>query len=95
MTASQGTAGEPQVAASPEKVTRREVWALLGAPTDQVGSVNDPRLHDEYGVRWNEKWIYRDGREVRRVVLWSRYDFAGVFRVNPDGSAVPEPLAAA
>jgi hypothetical protein len=88
----QGTPGEPQLAASPAKVTRREVWKRLGAPTDQLGSVNDPRTHEEHGVRWNEKWIYRDGREVVRVVLWNRYDFLGAFRVLPDGSAEPEPL---
>lgn len=74
---------------------RRHVWKLLGAPTDQVGSVNDPRTHDEYGVSWNEKWVYRNGLEVERVVLWNRYDLLGVFRVQPDGSAVPESLPAA
>jgi hypothetical protein len=94
MSAREGTAGEPQVAASPAKRTRREVWKLLGAPTDQVGSVNDPRTQAEHGVRWNEKWIYRDGREVVRVVLWNRYDLLGVFRVKPDGSAEHEPLPA-
>lgn len=72
--------------------TRKQIWARLGAPTDQVGSVNDPRTHEDHGVRWNEKWIYRDGREIVRVVLWNRYDFAGVFRVRPDGSLDAEPL---
>jgi hypothetical protein len=73
---------------------RGRVWKLLGAPTDQEGSVNDPRTHLEHGVRWNEKWIYRgeDGRATLRVVLWNRYDLAGVFRLQPDGSAEPEPL---
>jgi hypothetical protein len=74
--------------------TRQEVWKKLGAPTDQVGSVNDPRTREELGVRWNEKWIYRgeDGEAVLRVVLWNRYDFLGAFRVAPDGQAEPEPL---
>ncbi len=72
--------------------TRRDVWKLFGAPTDQVGSVNDPRTHDEFGVSWNEKWIYRDGLEVTRVVLWHRYDLLGVFRVRPDGSAEAESM---
>ena len=79
-------------APAPAPRTRRELWALLGAPTDQVGSVNDPRTHEECGVRWNEKWIYRSGGAIERVVLWNRYDFLGVFRVKPDGSAEPEPL---
>jgi hypothetical protein len=45
-------------------------------------------------VRWNEKWIYRgeDGRSVERIVLWHRYDLAGVFRVHGDGSLEPEKL---
>jgi hypothetical protein len=72
---------------------RGQVWNLLGAPTDQEGSVNDPRTRSERGVRWNEKWIYRgeDG-SVERIVLWHRYDFAGVFRVHADGSLEPEKL---
>ena len=76
------------------KPDRGRVWQLLGAPTDQVGSVNDPRTFDEYGVKWNEKWIYRgeDGESIERVVLWNRYDLLGVFRVKPDGSGDPEPL---
>jgi len=76
---------------------RGSVWKLFGAPTDQVGSVNDPRTRDEHGVRWNEKWIYRgeDGETVERVVLWNRYDLVGAFRLRPDGSAEPEPLPGA
>ncbi|MEB2346857.1 MAG: hypothetical protein OZ948_19255 [Deltaproteobacteria bacterium] len=88
----QGTAGEPQFAVHPGKVTRRKVWFLLGAPSDQSGSVNDPRTHEEQGLRWNEKWVYVEDREVVRVVLWNRYDFLGAFRVRRDGSLEPEPL---
>ena len=75
---------------------RGRAWKLLGAPTDQEGSVNDPRMRDECGVRWNEKWIYRgeDGRSVERIVLWNRYDLAGVFRVLPDGRCEPLELPA-
>lgn len=79
---------------SAARPTRAAVVKQLGPPTDQVGSVNDPRTHGEFGVRWNEKWVYREGREIVRVVLWFRYDFLGVFRVKPDGSGEPEPLAA-
>ena len=75
---------------------RGKVWSLLGAPTDQEGSVNDPRTTEEHGVKWNEKWIYRgeDGGAVERIVLWHRYDFLGAFRVAPDGSAAPEEIGA-
>jgi hypothetical protein len=73
---------------------RGEIWERLGAPTDQLGSVNDPRTTDEYGVKWNEKWIYRaeDGESVERIVLWNRYDLVGIFRIGRDGSAKPESL---
>ena len=76
---------------------RGRVWKLLGAPTDQIGSVNDPRTTEEFGVKWNEKWIYRDpeGQGFDRVVLWKRYDLLGAFRVTPDGAAVPEALSEA
>ena len=73
-------------------MTRDQVWRQLGAPSDQEGSVNDPRTHDEYGVRWNEKWIYRSGSRIVRVVLWHRYDLLGVFRIEPDGNAERETL---
>ena len=77
-----------------EAPSRDQVWKLFGAPTDQLGSVNDPRTNEEFGARWNEKWIYRDPEDEGwdRHVLWYRYDFRGIFRVAPDGSAEPEPL---
>ena len=79
-----------------DRLDRGSIWKRFGAPTDQVGSVNDPRTQVEHGVKWNEKWIYRgeDGRSVERVVLWLRYDLVGVFRVKPDGSVEPERLEA-
>jgi len=74
-------------------VTRAEVWRLLGAPDDQIGSVNEPRVVEEYGFSWNEKWLHRNtaGRIVK-VVLWDRYDLVGIFRVDEDGSWQPAPL---
>jgi hypothetical protein len=75
---------------APRPPTRAEVARRLGAPTDQIGSVNDPRTHEEHGVRWNEKWLYREDGEVVRVVLWNRYDFLGAFRLGPDGTVTPE-----
>lgn len=85
------------MSAAEKRIDRGKVWKLVGAPTDQVGSVNDPRTSLECGVRWNEKWIYRDPEtdEVVRIVLWHRYDFLGAFRVKPDGSTEPEPLPVA
>jgi hypothetical protein len=76
------------------RIDRATVWERLGAPTDQVGSVNDPRTRREHGVAWNEKWIYRatHGEAPEHVVLWHRYDFVGAFRVRPDGGLEPEPL---
>ena len=75
---------------------RGSVWAHFGPPTDQEGSVNDPRTREEHGVAWNEKWIYRGQADssVVRVVLWNRYDLTGVFRIRPDGSAEAESLKA-
>jgi hypothetical protein len=85
------------VTARPAQATepdRGQVWKLLGAPTDQVGSVNDPRTTEEFGVKWNEKWIYRgdDGESIERVVLWNRYDFVGCFKLRSDGSGEREEL---
>ena len=74
---------------------RARVWRELGAPTDQVGSVNDPRTQEDRGLAWNEKWVYVDVQsgEPERVVLWNRYDLLGIFTVMPDGSWVSESLS--
>ncbi|MEN8183720.1 MAG: hypothetical protein ABFS46_14425 [Myxococcota bacterium] len=79
---------------SERRPDRAHVSSLLGDPTDQIGSVNDPRVHEEHGQRWNEKWVYPPGHgeEGERVVLWNRYDFLGVFVTLPDGSVHSEPL---
>jgi hypothetical protein len=71
---------------------RGEVWDRLGPPAEQEGSVNDPRTREDYGVKWNEKWIYlgEDGKSVQRVALWNRYDLMGIFRIRPDGSVEAE-----
>ena len=72
--------------------TRDHVWKQLGAPTEQVGSVNDPRTHEDFGRKWNEKWIYldEDGSRVEKVVLWLRYDLVGAFRADGTPLAVCE-----
>jgi len=73
---------------------RGAIWKRFGSPTEQFGSVNDPRTQEECGVKWNEKWLYRDpeGEGSDRVVLWDRYDLLGVFTIKPDGSAERESL---
>jgi hypothetical protein len=70
--------------------SRDRVWKKLGAPADQVGSVNDPRTHEDFGRRWNEKWIYldEDGSRVEKIVLWLRYDLVGAFRADGTPLAV-------
>lgn len=76
---------------------RGQVAKRLGSPTDQVGSVNDPRTSVDFGVKWNEMWRYKDpeGEGFDRVVLWNRYDFLGVWRLHADGRAEPEQLPGA
>lgn len=76
--------------------TRAEVWKKLGAPTDQVGSVNDPRTAIDFGRKWNEKWVYRgeDGESVEKLVLWLRYDFVGAFRGDGTPLALSDEAAA-
>ena len=78
-----------------EGIDRGAIWKRFGSPTEQVGSVNDPRTQEECGVTWNEKWLYRDpkGDGNDRLVLWDRYDLLGVFTLKPDGSVEPESLS--
>ena len=73
-------------------MTRDRVWKKLGAPSDQVGSVNDPRTREDFGRKWNEKWVYLDAEtsRVAKVVLWLRYDLVGAF----DARGMPLPLEA-
>jgi hypothetical protein len=72
--------------------SRAEMWKRMGAPNDQVGSVNDPRTHEENAVRWNEKWVYLLEHGERRIVYWHRYDCRGVFVASADGSVSRESL---
>jgi hypothetical protein len=94
VTRSGGAAGGEAKESPVARVGRGEVAKRLGAPTEQQGSVNDPRTTEELGVKWNEKWIYRDPerRGFDRIVLWHRYDLLGLWRIARDGSATPEAL---
>ena len=70
-------------------VLARERW---GDADEWEGSVNDPRTHEEHGVRYNEKWVYLLPGDARRIVYWYRYDCRGVLIESSDGSAKPEDL---
>ena len=78
-----------------KSIDRGAIWKRFGSPTEQFGSVNDPRGQEECGVTWNEKWLYRDpeGSGNDRLVLLNRYDLLGVFTLKPDGSVEPESLS--
>ena len=78
-----------------KSIDRGAIWKRFGAPTEQIGSVNDPRGQEECGVTWNEKWLYRDPESSGndRLVLWNRYDLLGVFTLKPDGSVEAESLS--
>ena len=73
-------------------LTRDRVWKHFGAPTEQLGSVNDPRIHMEFGRKWNEKWVYldEDGESVEKVVLWLRYDLVGAFAADGTPLKLPD-----
>ncbi len=74
-------------------MTRADVWRLLGAPAEQIGSANEPRTVEEHGFSWNEKWVYCNAAgRIERVVLWDRYDLVAIFRVDEDGSWQAAPL---
>jgi len=65
-----------------DELRRNAVVALLGTPDRTEGSLNDPRLYDENGLHFNEKWLYShltgDPAGVpMRIVYWWRYDFVG------------------
>jgi hypothetical protein len=72
--------------------SRDRVWKRLGAPTEQIGSVNDPRTHEDFGRKWNEKWIYLDDEtsRVAKIVLWLRYDLVGAFAADGTPLAVED-----
>ena len=54
--------------------------------------MNDPRTHQDFGRKWNEKWIYldADSGRVAKVVLWLRYDLVGAFSADGTPLAVCE-----
>ena len=68
---------------------RNAVVAILGSPDRSEGSLDDPRLYEENGIHYNEKWLYthlsRDPAGTSmRVVYWKRYDFQGTVVRNSE-----------
>jgi len=70
---------------------RNDVVKHFGTPEATEGSVNEPRLREEHGFKFNEKWLYRrppndPAGAVERIVYWQRYDYVGsVIRTAKDG----------
>jgi hypothetical protein len=71
--------------ASAEELTHHLARERWGQPDERAGSVNDPRNQEEYGICFNEKWIYFLHDGSRRLVYWYRYDFRGALVAFPDG----------
>jgi hypothetical protein len=62
--------------------SRNVVVARLGTPDRTEGSVNDPRIIEENGIRFNEKWHYSHviddpSGAPQRLIYWNRYDIVG------------------
>lgn len=65
-----------------DRLTRNLVVARLGTPDQTEGSLNDPVEREEYGIHYNEKWIYSHSHDdpsgaAQRTIYWHRYDFTG------------------
>jgi hypothetical protein len=65
-----------------DHLTRNAVVAFLGTPDRTEGTLNDPVEREEYGIKFNERWIYEhltgDPAGIpMRTVYWHRYDFMG------------------
>jgi len=75
----------------PGAIPRNLVVKQFGTPDVTEGSVNEPRLREEHGFRFNEKWLYRrppndPAGAVERAIYWQRYDYVGsAVRKTKDG----------
>jgi hypothetical protein len=76
----------------PGPIQRNSVVRFFGQPDATEGSVNEPRIREENGMHFNEKWTYRHpvndpAGAVERVVYWQRYDYVGsTIRTAGDGA---------
>jgi hypothetical protein len=80
----------------PGPIARNTVVRYFGQPDRTEGSVNEPREREEYGMRFNEKWMYRQpprdpADAAERIIYWHRYDYVGsVMRTTKDGEWVKD-----
>ncbi len=90
----------------PGPIQRNRVVKFFGTPDATEGTVNEPRERQEHGLRFNEKWTYRQplrdpAGASERVIYWRRYDYVGsVVRRSGDAAwesddSLPRVLAAA
>jgi hypothetical protein len=89
--------GAPDQHAATETITRNLIVLRLGTPDVTIGSVNEPREREEHGLRFNEKWIYRNAskdpaRPLQRHLYWERYDFVASLLVSADGQVTREDI---
>ena len=75
----------------PGPILRNAVVKFFGQPDATEGSVNEPRVREEHGLQFNEKWTYRrpahdPAGAIERTLYWQRYDYVGsMIRTAPDG----------
>jgi hypothetical protein len=75
----------------PGPILRNIVVRYFGTPDESEGSVNEPRERTEYGLRFNERWVYHHPRHdpagaAERIIYWHRYDYVGsMIRKTKDG----------
>ena len=77
------------------RLTRNDVVKLFGTPDETVGSVNEPRILQEGGLSYNERWTYNRprrelSRPLARYIFWLRYDFVASERVERDENRARE-----
>ena len=78
----------------PGPIHRNLVVKFFGTPQATEGSVNEPREREEHGLKFNEKWTYKQpphdpSDAAERVIYWHRYDYVGsVIRKAKDGEWV-------
>ena len=78
----------------PGPIHRNVVVKFFGQPHATEGSVNEPREREEHGLKFNEKWTYKQpprdpGEAAERVIYWRRYDYVGsVMRKTKDAEWV-------